>query len=245
MLHDVPRGPFERRSKVVLESAFTHTVKPSRINETSSSCPDRIFSSGNGSSKGSGKGLKLLRVNKIAHALWTRQWCLAFFPKGRSTLSFQVGALGPPTACHEDFGADEVSKSCSCLTVPSLFSAFHSIEESETQGTVFVEFSPRSRMDPSSTSAILQDKLSGTCGRLESKTVSIDKPIPSQRTRGRKDVQMPTREDTEKHRACACLVATQRLPNLEVSRNHSQRDRVETLGSATSCKLSWCDGVTV
>ena len=54
----------------------------------------------------------LLWVNKIAHAFLVRQWCLRFFPKKAEVPwvpeSFQVGASGPPTACHEDFGADEV-----------------------------------------------------------------------------------------------------------------------------------------
>ena len=61
MLRGILRGPFERQphvvSKTVLKSAFTHTVKPSRMKKTSSSYPDNISSSGYGSFRRSGKGL--------------------------------------------------------------------------------------------------------------------------------------------------------------------------------------------
>ena len=65
--------------------------------------------------------------------------------------SFRVGASGSPTACHEDFGADEVSKGCSYLRAQSLFSVLGSFIESAAQGTVFEDFSQGSRVNPPST----------------------------------------------------------------------------------------------
>ena len=95
----------------------------------------------------------LLWVNTIAYAFLERQWCLLFFPKKAEvpsvSESFHTGASGSPTACHEDFGADEMSKSCSHLRAQSVFSFFHSFEESEAQGTVCVESSTALQFRPS------------------------------------------------------------------------------------------------
>ena len=69
--------------------------------------------------------------------------------------SFQVRASGFPIACHEDFGADEVSKGCLHLRAQSLFSvfrgfdAFNGFEESEAQGTVCAECSTWLQFCPS------------------------------------------------------------------------------------------------
>ena len=66
----------------------------------------------------------LLCVNMTAHAFWERRWCLRYFPEGRRypgvPEGFQVGSSGSPTACHEDFGDDGLSQSCSCLKTTSL-----------------------------------------------------------------------------------------------------------------------------
>ena len=113
-------------------------------------------------------------MNKIAHTLWERQWCLRFSQMAEVPSipeSFQVGASGCSTACR---GAGGASKGCSYLRAQSLFSALrlnrissegNCLYRGSHQGRVWIHHQPV----PS-----LQDKLSGTCCRRKSKTVSID-----------------------------------------------------------------------
>ena len=65
------------------------------------------------------KGTKLLRLNKNCTHVSGEAMVLPIFPRKaevpRVPESFHVGASGAPTACHEDFGADAVSKNCSHL----------------------------------------------------------------------------------------------------------------------------------
>ena len=114
------------------------------MKETSSSEPGRISSSGYGSFRRSGKGLSFFGWIKLHLRFGGGNGASDFSQKAEVPCvpeSFQIGASGSPTACNEDFGADEVSQGCSHLRAQSLLSAFNSFEESEAQGTVFVESS--------------------------------------------------------------------------------------------------------
>ena len=95
--------------------------------------------------------------------------------------SFQVGALGSPTACHEDFGDDGVSQGCSCLKMTSLLPDFKGYADSVVLELVKKLSSPGSLFCHHQPVAILQDMLFGTYHRLESTTVSTDISIPSSR----------------------------------------------------------------
>ena len=82
----------------------------------------------------------LLWVNIIAHALLAM--VLPNFLKRPRYLGCPrtslLAASGSPTACLEDFGADEVSQGSSHLRAQSLFSVLRSFDESEARGCSFV-----------------------------------------------------------------------------------------------------------
>ena len=87
------------------------------MDETSSSYPDNISSFGYGRQfQTIGKWTILLWMSKIAHVFFGKQWYSRHFTKCRGTPvcpeSFQVGASGSPTACHEDLGEDGASHVC-------------------------------------------------------------------------------------------------------------------------------------
>ena len=120
-------------------------------------------------------------MTKIAPTLWVRQWCLRFSQKAEVPWvpeSFQVGASGCPTGCHEDLGAEEASKGCLCSMVLSL------------RGHRWINHQHV---------AILRSNC-----LLESKMVSIGKPNPTSATHGRKTAPLPIkRHYSRAPRTCA------------------------------------------
>ena len=73
-------------------------------------------------------------MNKIVDAFWEKLLVLPTLPKNAEVPwvpeSFQDGASGSRTACHEDLGEDGAFHVCSCLKVISLTPVFKSFADS-------------------------------------------------------------------------------------------------------------------
>ena len=110
------------RSKIVSKSAFTHAVKPSRMNETSSRNLIISLRQGTAISDDRERDYAALGERNCTHVFWGRNGAPDISHKAEVPWvpdSFQVGASGSPTTCHEDFGDDGVSQGCSCVKLIS------------------------------------------------------------------------------------------------------------------------------